>query len=178
MRGPIERTLWKLRRLARGLGGEADVRAVLLQLSHEYVIIENLIIPPLTSNIDFVVIGPTGVFALEVKSHVGNICYSDNKLYVHGIFEGGFLKQSRGSAIRLDDYLHNKNIVSPRIKPILVFSSPYAVLRFGMKPIDGVLVIGSKWLLRSIQENPMVLTSDQVGTISSTLLELLPKNSQ
>jgi hypothetical protein len=135
-----------------------------------------LVIPPLKSNIDFVVVGPTGIFSIEVKSHKGVVAYDGKQLLLNGKpFEKDILRQTRGASIRLSDYLRSKDIIFPEIQPVLVFSNKYTTMHFGQKPVQGVLVIGRSWLLKFIQNdmNKMMLSADQIEKIESVLVKIV-----
>lgn len=74
--------LWKvagkLIKYRKGLKGEIRVEEVLKGLNDGYVIFNNVKLPNGNGNIDHVVIGPTGVFAIETKNIRGNfVCEGD-----------------------------------------------------------------------------------------------------
>lgn len=177
LKKPIGKQLRLKRSYVNGQYGEEKVRDILQKLPDTYTVFENVVIPPLKSNIDFVVIGPTGISTIEVKSHRGLITDDGHQLLHNGVpfHEGDILRQALGESIRLSDYFCSKNITFPKIHPLLVFSNRYTVVHFGKTPIQGVLVIGARWLVDIVQNrapSPMV-SADQIDKIQKTLEEVV-----
>lgn len=67
-----------------GIGSEAEsiVGKSLSQLTQEYKVIEDLNTGH--GNIDYIVIGPTGILTIEVKATKGSISYSNEQLCING----------------------------------------------------------------------------------------------
>jgi len=62
----------------KGMRGEMEVEKALKALNDSYVLINDVRIPNANGNIDHMVIGPTGIFAIETKNIQGNfICEGD-----------------------------------------------------------------------------------------------------
>lgn len=76
-----------------GKGSEAEsfVGKSLMQLTQEYKVIEDLNTG--RGNIDYIVIGPTGIFTIEVKASRGRVSYSNGQLLIN-------------SAVLLKNYLY------------------------------------------------------------------------
>lgn len=107
LKKPIETKLWLLWRYRNGQTGEEKIRHILQTLSDAYMVFENIVLPEQKSNIDFVVVGPSGVCAVEVKSHKGNMTFEGNQLLRDGKpFEKDVLRQAKGEAISLGDYIN------------------------------------------------------------------------
>jgi hypothetical protein len=64
----------------QGFEGEKQVTKVLSSLSDDYFLINDVqLVAGKRSNIDHIVLGPTGIFVLETKNHSGKIiCYEDS----------------------------------------------------------------------------------------------------
>jgi len=177
LRNPIKKKQWFFIRSDNGLWGENQVLDILKKLPDTYIVFDSAVIPPLTSNLDFIVIGPTGIFTVEVKSHSGHITEDGRQLLRNGapFQEGDVLHQAYGESIRLSDYLLSKNITFPEIQSLLVFSNRYASVRFGKTPVHGVLVIGATWLVEIILNRvSSALSADQIDKIHKAL-ELVSK---
>ncbi len=151
----------------RGREGERIILKELQKLPAEFRVFCDVKIQP-PYNIDFVVAGPTGVFIIEVKSHAGKIDYQNSRISINGLVpqEKDFLKQAKGEARSVADYLKNKAVNISWVHSILAFSHPSATLRFGLKPLDDVFVIGRGFLRKLIQEHREPHYSE------ATLLEL------
>src|SRR3989344_2915601 len=105
-------------------------------------------------NIDVAAVGPTGVWAIEVKSHSGTISFQDGQLLRNNYpFEKNFIKQAWAEAYALRDFLTNKLNQNFKVQPVLLFSNPEARMKFGMKQINGIYIINRKWLLDLVQKN-------------------------
>lgn len=132
----------------RGLEGESIICQILAQLPDHFSVFRGI---KLRNNcdIDFIVIGPTGIFTIEVKSHGGVIGFDGHELtHNKTIFpEKNILRQAFSQAMDVHDYLlktTNKDIF---VTPIIVFSNPRAFVRFGLNKVKNVYVIQAKWLL-------------------------------
>lgn len=79
--------------LAAGIEGEADMEDLLSTLPDAYCVYRDLTIPydGKTSEADTIVVGPTGVFVIEVKNHRGRICGDavDKDWIQHKVGRGG-----------------------------------------------------------------------------------------
>lgn len=123
-----------------GIFGEERVVKVLRQLPDEYTVFRNLQIRP-KCDIDVVVIGPTGVYSLEVKSHIGRIGFDGQHLTHNGkpFPEKNVLQQTMGEAMDVHDYLAGNVNKDVFITPFIVFSSTHVGLRLGKEKIKGRL---------------------------------------
>ena len=139
----------------RGRMGEYKVEDESLNLSDNYSVFRNVIINPERGNIDYVIVGPGGVYTLEVKSHSGKIDFDGEKLTLNGKpFEKDFLKQAKSEALQVHNFIKEKTSLDIFVKPILIFSG-YASMRFGLRPIDGVYVIGRSFLHEFFDKEPV-----------------------
>ena len=111
---PINREIRLKWDYAYGLLGEQSVQKILEVLPNSYKVISNVVLPGKSSNIDFVVIGPNVVLAIEVKSHAGRISYDGQQLLRYGRkLEKDFLRQTNREASDLYNYLKSLNIEIP-----------------------------------------------------------------
>jgi Nuclease-related domain len=83
-------------RLRRGILGEEAVAEALTGLPSSYLVLHGL--PTGHGDVDHVVIGPTGVFALETKAWEGSFYRSRGQLYSNGKPADHVLRQARGAA--------------------------------------------------------------------------------
>ena len=65
--------------LRSGLAGQQRMREFLSGLNDEYFVLNNLKLPGRADDIDHIIIGPNGVFALETKNHRGRIYWQDSQ---------------------------------------------------------------------------------------------------
>gem|GEM_PF-1773652 len=152
-------------RFKRGMDGERIVFDELRKLPDAYTVIQDVCIPGTRTNIDFVVLGPNGIWAIEVKSHDGTITYDGRDLVQNGkVLEKGFLWQANVERQALTELLQANVDRSLYAKGIIVFSNKYAKLKFGEVPIKETVVIGVSWLNRYIlgRKSEIMLTNDRL----------------
>jgi len=138
-----------------GIIGEKLIGDELKKLDANYTIFEDVHVPGKKENIDFVVVGPTGIHAIEVKNHHGAVGFNGDELTLNQKpFEKDFLRQAIREATTLHDYLISSGISNSFVVPILVFSHRFAVVRFGIQPIKNVRVIQYRWLIKMITSEP------------------------
>lgn len=106
----------------RGAGSELVTQKKLQELGHEYRVVNDF--QYRHGNIDHICIGPTGIFTIETKSHKGVISYNGKRLLRNGKdFDKDFLKQSKGAAFYISDYIFNKTNRKYFVAPILIFNN-------------------------------------------------------
>lgn len=146
----------------QGYEGEQEIQTILKQLPDEYIIIPD-IKKTKGGNIDFVVVGPTGIFALEVKnpSHATAIGFNGTALTFNGKpCKKDPLKQALRSATGLGKDLQ-KELNDPHIfvNAVVVFAN-HGFLHFGLKKVyKNARIIGKEFLIE-------LLTLQQGSTFS------------
>lgn len=158
----------------RGFGGELEIKRVLQNLPDGFAVFQDLNFPGQRGNIDFAVAGPTGMFTIEVKSHRGAVGYNGQEITLNGRMfpEKNILRQAFGEAIKLKSFIKQSTRQDIYVKPVLVFSRGYG-LRFGLRPLDNVYVIGKDFLLELITSHPSYhypLSQDQLTAALKTLV--------
>ena len=138
-----------------GIIGEKLIGDELKKLDASYTVFQDVHVPGKKENIDFVVVGPTGIQAIEVKNHHGTVGYTGEELTLNGkSFEKDFLRQAMREATSLHDYLISSGISNAFVIPIICFSHRFAIVRFGIQPIKNVRVIQYRWLIKMITSEP------------------------
>lgn len=124
------RLIPKARRLVRGERGELKVAEALEELRADgYRVFHDIVCPGF--NIDHVVIGPAGVFAIETKfrSGGGEISFRNGA----GLFVDGFpeekdsLKQARGNAREVNRFIRENCHIQEWVFPLVVFVGDWRV---------------------------------------------------
>ena len=137
----------------QGLRGENVVAQELKKLPDAYSVFADVVIKPEQGNIDFVLVGPTGIFTIEVKSHKGIIGFNGSELTRSDqVLEKNFLKQSKSQALSLHNFLKEKLGGDIYIKPTIVFSR--ARITFGLKPLENTYIIQKQWIQKLIASHP------------------------
>ena len=148
-----------------GLLGESIIANILSELSTEYHVFEDIHIPGHKENIDFVVVGPTGIHTIEVKNdkNLGNLGFNGDELTAYGkTLRSDYIRQAMKEAVSLQGYLLEKGLKDVSVNPILVFSHRTAKVTFGILPKKGVHVIGYKWLIKMITTEPLTYSDPKV----------------
>ncbi len=131
----------------KGQSGENVVIAELRKLPDAYSVFRNFKMPGMCGDVDMIVIGPTGVFAIEVKSsRFKNIKLAEGELRL-GRFKGRILRTIRRKAKQLNCHILENIGIYQFVAPVVVFSHPESIPHFGMHEVDGVIVINLKWLV-------------------------------
>lgn len=158
----------------RGNRGEQEVRRLLVELPDSYIVFADVEIGRDRGNIDFVVLAPSGLFLLEVKSHSGNVGYDGYTLTLDGrrFRDKNFFRQVHGQIWALKGYLQQSG-PAPYIRAVIVFSSTYASVRFGYQPIDGIFIIQKDFLLGLFNRLPAYNYPEPVSLIEEQLKKVV-----
>lgn len=131
-----------------GIRGERAIAGELKKLPDDYTVFQDIILPGIRGNIDFIVItAKTHIFTIEVKNHHGNIEFNGQKLTINGQpFEKDILNQAMHEATGLHDCFMQSTGQDIFVTPVLAFAHPRAHMRFGLKKIQNVHVIQKRFL--------------------------------
>ncbi len=151
--------------------GENDAEKVLKKLPNAYTVFRDVMIGEKKGNIDYVVVGPNGVFMVEVKNHVGKIGFNGNELTRNGrpIPEKNLLKQAVGQALAVRGYLQRETGASPYVTAILLFTNPSVNLGLGTAPVDHVFVTTSGLVRHLIESTSGSLNQSQIDGINAAM---------
>ncbi len=177
----------KVRILKAGVHGEAGVEKILRRLPGDFVGYRNVraAFDGQSSELDMVVVGPTGVFIVETKNMRGQISGSyDSAQWVQGkIGRGGTpyssrfyspVKQVGTHTYRLAHVLRNAGS-RVRIHPVVYFSNMDAAVQVcgtGETPVFAASHGGAEDMLAYIANRPAILTARQMQSISKVLEQL------
>lgn len=155
----------------KGANAEVKVSDILGNLPSGFVVLNDIRCP--VGNIDHLVIGPTGVFVVETKSHRGTITVlPDGHLRRNGkLLEKDFVKQVLGQVSWLKKELSDNGIAVPYVNAVIVFTQGFVKV---YKPIKGVHVVSKKWLVKHIEEHNGSLSEqirEQIVTHLSRFVE-------
>jgi len=139
----------------RGELAELNVKKVLFELSDSYTVFQNVQIKK-DFDIDFVVVGPSGIFTVEVKSH-----------FKAGFFaRKRFINQAFAEAMLLKEYLKAAGI-KMYISPVLVLTRAQTSYS---APQNGVCVTSPDFLLTFIaQARKFTFDKEKVETLIKNL---------
>lgn len=154
----------------KGLKGEGAIYYELKELGDEFVVFQDVLIGQ-RGNTDFIVVGPTGIFAIEVKNISGKISFSGDKLLINEKeTEKDFISQTLSEALAVGKFLKEKMGREFFVYPVLVFSSFWSKMHFGLNPVkNGVYVIQKRFLRKLIHSFQDTLTSEEIKNIESCI---------
>jgi hypothetical protein len=116
-----KRKIWK-----KGVRGERKVARYLNTLPRGFFVFNDVTLPHTKGNLDHIVVGPTGVFAIETKNYLGRFQLNGDDLQ---IIKKGHLRplhtnpgrQSRYNATGLSKYISAQGITGVRVRPVVTF---------------------------------------------------------
>jgi hypothetical protein len=150
-----------------GLKGEGSIYYSLLKLTNDYYVFQDVKINR-KSNIDFVVLAPTGIFAIEVKANSGRIECNNGKLYVNEKkLRKNIIGQAQGGAMQVKEVLNNVEFVDP----VLVFTSINAIIDNSAILCNKVRLVNKNWLINYITSKPRIYTQEQLVEFEKNLLK-------
>lgn len=168
--GILLKLLWNafrdIRVRMQGAGGEAAVRAALKGLDGRFHVLGSVVIGN-KGDIDFVVVGPTGVWVIEVKSHKGRMNIEGGRIMRNGkSFDKNFIRQVWGATYALKDVVKRQVPKQIFMQPVVAFSSRHAMLGGSVQKVDDAYVVGIDQLVKLIERyEAQRLTADETERI-------------
>lgn len=152
-----------------GHRGENAAEKVLVSLPESYTVFRDVMIGQRKGNIDFVVVGPNGVFMVEVKNHFGKIYFDGKELNRAGGIERDLLQQATGQSFGVHEYLRREAGIDWWVMAILLFTNPKVHLVPGTAPLKNVYLTTSPLVRHLIESMPGSLTHPQIERIIAAL---------
>lgn len=124
--------------------GEEEVYKELIRLPEEYLFLSDFH-KNKKENVDFVVIGPTGIYAIESKNTIkGPVTLENDNIYINGSIFNDIdpLKQAYDESVQIQEYLKESHGLSLPVTPVLVFANPAVEMSFCKEKKHGVFVLG------------------------------------
>jgi len=152
----------------KGAGAEGVVGNQLSALGTEYKIISDF--QTGRGNIDFIVVGPKGIFTIEVKADKGVISYQNETLLVNGKTTiKNYVRQTMAESLFLSDLLYKKFGRKYFVTGILEF--PYGKIDTNSihGKIDEIWIGGAYFHEYAINKSLNILSKEQVNSIVTSL---------
>jgi hypothetical protein len=156
-------------RLRRGISGEEAVADALAGLPSSYWVLHG--VSTGHGDVDHVVIGPTGVFALETKAWDGKFYRSRGQLYCNGKPAEHVLRQARGAAGQVRELLLAAGI-DEWVEAVVV-AARASVSRSPVR-FRKSYVISINDLVGFVTDRPQSLSSSTVLQAKTTLMQVVP----
>jgi hypothetical protein len=162
----------QLEQIFQGRRGERETGRLLERLrADDYEVFHD--IPGDRFNVDHVLIGPGGVFAVETKTiskpndHDAQIDYDGQRVLVDGFApDRDPIKQVQASAAHIADILHRKTGRTVPVRPVLLYPGWYVN---GKTREAATWVLNSNAFLKWIRNEPACLPREDVALYSNAL---------
>jgi hypothetical protein len=120
-----------------GLNGEKWVLKELQNLPDEYAVIPDIHLPGEITNIDCVVVGPTGLFLIETKNVGGEIKYNGKFLTANSrkMENKDVLNDVKKSYLGLHNYLKTQTGQEFFVIPVIILATKHQKVHFGFTPV-------------------------------------------
>jgi hypothetical protein len=150
-----------------GQSGEKEILTELLKLPENYSVFCDLKFKNKNYNIDFLVVGPTGLFVIEVKSHRGNF----SQKYI----SQKFINQTLKNTLAIHKYIGNLNNQEIFINAVLVFSNSEAHVPT-FRTDNYVTVVHKEGLVKYIITRNKIGTDIKIHELENHLVPLIVHN--
>ncbi len=144
-----------------GARGEERVARILASLSDRYHVFNDFTACGI--NVDHVVVGPAGVFAVETKNWNGKVTIEDGRILVDGVLPS---RSPLAQIQRESDCVRReleKTGWRGAVTPLLVFASNSFVSHIA--ELNGVVVINSNQICKSFSTERVVVAPDEVDRL-------------
>lgn len=119
---------------------------------------------------DYILVGPTGIFIVDIKSQDGPIAYNGNELTRwKQPFETNIINLIKNNAQILNNFIQNTLNINCNVIPVIVFSDFRTTVSFNLNSLEDIYVIQLKSLQKLILERAPLLNKQQIDAISNVI---------
>jgi hypothetical protein len=175
--GPNERDVAIKR---AGAAGEAVLPQVLRSLPDTFTLLNGVPVPGSRADIDHVLVGPNGIWAIEAKHHVGMVqCVGDAWGYARlrrgGVPQPGHIgnpsQQAQRAANALERYLQRRG-VDQLVQPLVVFTHPQVELTIEQPTVPIVRAGEAQQFISRSRRQIAATEVDRIVTVLRKLRQL------
>lgn len=157
----------RIRDAEEGAWAEEMINALLTKLPDSYAVFHDLPYPG--GDIDHIVIGPTGLFVLDTKSHSGKVVITENSISLNNHpFEKDIVSQIHEGAKWLEETLLVEGGIEAKPMRMIVFTRAYVECKV-KPPIKGIFLMNRSFMNRHI------LSRDITNLPIPRIVEILKK---
>jgi len=165
------------RRYKKGFDGERQLTKLLSSvLDDQYVLINDVEFRDGSGNIDHVVLGPTGIFAIETKNQRGMIeCNGD---VWNGVVGQNPSKQARNNAVRIYNRIRSSEVFKsekPWVQGVVVFTNKDVKLNI-QNPINVEIMKIDELANYILTKGPRHFSSQEIELIGEKILTTKTEN--
>ncbi len=150
-----------------GALGEIAVGEILRRLPDGWTAFHALPVGTKESDIDHIVTGPGGVFAINTKRHQGKPIWIADRTFMVSGHKQPHLRNAEYDADRVERLLGDRMPVP--VHPVIVLVDPKSIVM--KKSPERVTVIEARHLVRWLMKRPVVLTPDVMGEVTAVLAD-------
>jgi hypothetical protein len=116
-----------------GKDAEARLSEALKALSNDYVVLRDLVLPDSKGNIDRLLVGPNGLFVIEIKNYSGCVTCDEDHWFLNGHALRSLSKEAKRNSLAVRSAIGALFTAPgthiPYVTPLLVFLTPRAKLK-------------------------------------------------
>ena len=152
---------------ATGAAGEVRTAEFLEPLRGEgFAVLHDRRIPGSRANIDHIVVGPTGVFAVETKSLAGQLKVRGDDVYVGGRRRTAMVDEAKREALAV------QVVLAPELEALGLSVVPVLCIHRASLPwlgshAGGVRIVSGKELVKRLRKAEVKLSRDQVRELAT-----------
>ena len=165
-------------RWLRGRKGTCAVAEALKSLPDNYIVLNDIVLPDSKGNVDYLLIGPNGIFSIEIKNYSGFVKCEEDEWFINGRRIRSLSKQAKRNGIAMRGCIAQSFAGSqtgiPYVAPLLVFVGSRTKLKL-FKPTVPVLKLGELVEFIRHRETKRFITQDEKRALVPPL-QLLQRN--
>jgi len=162
----------KIKKLDKVFRAEKSIAFVSAELSDKFSYLRNIVLDD-KDDIDQVIVGPTGIWVVEIEEFKGKVTFNGQKLKRGWRpIEKDLLEKVSKKTKSIKNFISDNLDKEFNIQPVIVFSNPDTKLYFGFEKLNGIYVINGKWLNELVEDNiEQKLDRDEIIKITNLLRE-------
>ena len=161
-----------------GRKGTCAVAEALKSLPDDYIVLNDIVLPDSKGNVDYLLIGPNGIFSIEIKNYSGFVKCEEDEWFINGRRIRSLSKQAKRNGIAVRGCIAQSFAGSqtgiPYVAPLLVFVGSRTKLKL-FKPTVPVLKLGELVEFIRHREAKRFITQDEKRALVPPL-QLLQRN--
>ena len=161
-----------------GRKGTCAVAEALKSLPDDYIVLNDIVLPDSKGNVDYLLIGPNGIFSIEIKNYSGFVKCEEDEWFINGRRIRSLSKQAKRNGIAVRGCIAQSFAGSqtgiPYVAPLLVFVGSRTKLKL-FKPTVPVLKLGELVEFIRHRETKRFITPDEKRALVPPL-QLLQRN--
>ena len=163
----------EIARLKVGIAGENAVTKALKSLDDSWILFSGVVVKGVWGDIDHVLIGPAGIFALEVKNWIGKIRFDENQSTWYRVTESQGTENVKSPSRQI-----NRNATAlagslqKPVTPVVVFTHPRC-LYDGPQVVESTTILLLDHLYNWLRRLPETYTDENILAVATYLQNVM-----